>query len=91
MDDLETELEGGLAKAAHNQLLHEAELQQAAAEVAELCRMLYETFPGLVHSVDSKGTPPLPDLAIAAPDLLELQVCFPVPLAPCSSVAVQAQ
>ena len=88
LDDLEAELEGGLAKAAHTQLLHERELHQAAAEVAELCHMLYETFPDLQQAEDTNEEPPLPHLAITAPDVLELQVCIPVPLASHSGVAV---
>ena len=91
MNDLEAELEGGLARAAHTRLLHEAELHQAAAEVAELCHMLYETFPDLRQSEDTDEEPPLPHPAITAPDVLELQVCIPVPLATHGRVAVKMQ
>ena len=88
MDDLEAELDGGLARAAHTHHLHDLELHQAAAEVAELCRMLYETFPDLRQAEDTEEELPLPHLAITAPDVLELQVCIPVPLALHSRIAV---
>lgn len=91
MDDLDAELEGACAKAAHTQALHEAEMKQAAAEVADLCRMLHETFPCLVQSADTNEEPLQPHLAFNAPDLLELQVHFPAPLASHSRVAVQTQ
>ena len=91
LDDLEAELKSNLHKAAHTQLLHETELHQAAAEVAELCHMLYETFPDLGQSEDTNEEPPLPPLAITAPDVLELQVCIPVPLASHDCVAVKMQ
>ena len=89
MNDLEAELEGGLAKAAHAQHLHEAELHQAAADVAELCRMLYESLPLTSGSqwAPPRRSPRCSHLAITAPALLELQVCVPAPLCltqPCS-------
>ena len=50
--------------------------------------MLYETFPDLRQAENADEDPPLPHLAITAPDVLELQVCIPVPLASHSGVAV---
>ena len=53
---------------AEDALLH------AATVIEQLCDSVYARVPGLEKAVDASD-PPLPPLAMAAADLLTLQVC----------------